>query len=113
LTLHFLISSASIEKSFETRLDAAEILVLTALDGGRCAPTFQFTDDAEVIPGLSSVLQALRTFMRDPWANALWLTTPSQGFDGATAVRMPLTGNVGRALKAAQQDAGFLPPGPE
>jgi len=68
------------------RVRRGTLLACRSSDGHLLYPSLQFARDGAVRPG---VFEAVGEFTRsgaDGWAIALWLTTPSEAFDGHSAV---------------------------
>jgi hypothetical protein len=58
-----------------------QVLACPDANGDRLYPAWQFTPDAQVLPGLGAVLKVLLD-ATDPWTAALWLTSPNADLPG-------------------------------
>ena len=93
-------------QAVKKRADTNKILVCITGEGDRLYPTWQFTDDGQVLPGLKTVLAALAEGKQDGWTVGLWLTTPDDDLGGATAVQWLKAGKtVEPILRDARHDA--------
>jgi hypothetical protein len=93
-------------QAVKKRADANKILVCITGEGARLYPTWQFTDDAQVLLGLNTVLAALAEGKQDGWTVGLWLTTPDDDLGGATAAQWLKAGKtVEPVLRDARHDA--------
>lgn len=66
------------------RAGRGTLLAVRTSDGHALFPTFQFTDDRQVLPGLKQALAPFHRAGIDAWAVADWLTTPAAALGGTT-----------------------------
>lgn len=73
-------------QALSDRVRRGTLLACRTGDGHLVYPAFQFARDGSVRPG---ILEAVAVFQRhtvDGWTAAVWLTSPSPGLDGDSAV---------------------------
>lgn len=69
------------------RRERGTILAVEADDGSFLYPTWQFTDDFELIDGLRPVLKTLHAVAQDGFSKAVWLCTPQRPLRDQSAAR--------------------------
>lgn len=72
-------------QALHQRVKSHQLLAPVTADGQRVYPAWQFAPDGSTLQGFSAVLRVLLSGI-DEWTAAIWLTTPSDRFDGRTAV---------------------------
>ena len=80
------------------------ILGLTTSDGLTVFPAFQFDPHGDPLPGLAGVLSILDGAMDDPWARALWLSTPVPSLGGRSAAQLLRAGDIETVEAAARRE---------
>ena len=68
------------------RVRRGTLLACRTADGPLLYPSLQFGRDGQVRPGVFEVVGELTRHGADGWAVATWLTTPSEAFEGHSAV---------------------------
>lgn len=88
------------------RVRGKRLLGMRTGDGTWVYPAWQFTDDRRTIPHLAEVLRALAAGSDEPWTWALWLTAPSEDWQGLPAWRyLADGGDLAPVLFEARVDA--------
>lgn len=94
-------------REIQERREARAILGCPTTGGDFIYPVWQFKDNGELLPGLSSILELLSSGIDDSWTWALWLQTavPDE-LDGKPATEwLRDGGDVGPVLQLAANDA--------
>ncbi|MHA3024347.1 hypothetical protein ACXPWS_29255 [Mycobacterium sp. BMJ-28] len=83
----------------------SDILGCPTDQGALVFPTFQFTIDGTVLPGLAAALQALASATSDTWQAALWMRTPTNELAGRTPCEALQQGDEREVLAVAKHAA--------
>ncbi|KRF06340.1 hypothetical protein ASH00_08860 [Arthrobacter sp. Soil782] len=94
-------------REIQERREARAILGCPTAEGDFIYPVWQFQDNGELLPGLSSILTVLSSGIDDSWTWALWLQTAVPGeLNGRTVTEwLRDGGDVGPVLQLAANDA--------
>lgn len=96
-------------QALKGRRERCTLLGVETDTGSILYPTWQFTPDLEVIPGLAHLLGALHDAAPDGFSKAVWLTAPQPALDGRTAVEwLGQTGDADRLVELARADVARL-----
>lgn len=94
-------------REIHERREAGTLLGCSTAEGELIYPVWQFQDNGELLPGLSSILEVLSRGIGDGWTWALWLQTAvSDELDGKSAAEwLRDGGDVEPVLQLAANDA--------
>jgi hypothetical protein len=87
---------------------AGDVLEVTTSHGTPLYPSFQFGPRGDLLPALRVVTHALLPISDDLWDVALWLSTPTQAFDGRSAIEILKAGDTDPVVALAHRDARRL-----
>jgi hypothetical protein len=92
-------------QAIDKQVHAGKLLACLATDRVRLYPTWQFTENGELIPGLRDVLGALHTGTQDGWTQAIWLLTPTPELDGTALEWLTSRRDPSPVIEMARDDA--------
>ncbi len=72
-------------QALDNKVRTGRLLGCLTSERVRLYPTWQFTDEGELLPGLIDVLRTLRSGTEDGWTMALWLLTELEELDNMNA----------------------------
>ncbi|WP_182046921.1 hypothetical protein [Curtobacterium sp. ME26] len=94
-------------EALEVLVADRDVLVVDSADHFHLFPSFQFDEQAQLIPRLRDILASLDPAGDDLWGDAVWLNSPDQDLGGLSPAASLRTGRHDTVLRLAEQASAF------
>lgn len=94
-------------EALEVLVADRDVLVVDSADHFHLFPSFQFDEQAPLLPGLYDVLTRLDPAGEDAWGDAVWLNSQDQDLGGLSPAAALRTGRHDAVIRLAEQAGAF------